>query len=67
MCIFEKETFFLCIQSLAYLGVKGIKKFNLINLRNGKHVACVHRVMDARGRLLSTKEAAESDSSFLSA
>ena len=25
--------------------------------RNGKRRACIHRVMDARGRLLSTKEA----------
>jgi len=43
-------------------------------LRNGKRAACNHGVMDARGRLLSTKEAQESheaiaecDSSFLSA
>ena len=27
------------------------------NLRNGKHAACNHEVMDALGRLLSTKEA----------
>ena len=27
------------------------------NLRNGKRAACNHGVMDARGRLLSTKEA----------
>ena len=42
-------------------------------LRNGKRAACNHGVMDARRRLLSTKEAlewkaiAECDSSFLSA
>ena len=43
-------------------------------LRNGKRAACNHGVMDARRRLLSTKEALEShsaiascDSSFLSA
>ena len=29
----------------------------LNNLRNGKRAACNHGVMDARGRLLSTKEA----------
>ena len=28
-----------------------------LNLRNGKRAACNHGVMDARGRLLSTKEA----------
>jgi len=28
-----------------------------IYLRNGKRAACNHGVMDARGRLLSTKEA----------
>ena len=28
-----------------------------IHLRNGKRAACNHGVMDARGRLLSTKEA----------
>ena len=27
------------------------------NLRNGKRAACNHGVMDARGRLLSIKEA----------
>ena len=32
--------------------------FKMYQLRNGKRAACVHRVMDdARGRLLSTKEA----------
>ena len=28
-----------------------------VKLRNGKRAACNHGVMDARGRLLSTKEA----------
>ena len=31
--------------------------FKGITLRNGKRAVCNHRVMDARGRLLSTKEA----------
>ena len=33
------------------------KSFNGLQLRNGKSAACNHGVMDARGRLLSTKEA----------
>ena len=33
------------------------KPLSSINLRNGKRAACNHGVMDARGRLLSTKEA----------
>ena len=32
----------------------------LEKLRNGKRAACNHGVMDARGRLLSTKEASPS-------
>ena len=35
------------------------------NLRNGKRAACNHGIMDARGRLLSTKEAYESPSAAL--
>ena len=36
--------------------VKAARKRD-IRLRNGKRAACNNRVMDARGRLLSTKEA----------
>ena len=36
--------------------VKAAKKWD-IRLRNGKRAACNHRVMGARGRLLSKKEA----------
>ena len=34
-----------------------LAQFNLLQLRNGKREVCNHGVMDARGRLLSTKEA----------
>ena len=54
--------------------VKSSDALNVNYLRNGKRVACNCRVMDACGRLLSTKDAQEShkaiascDSSFLGA
>ena len=31
----------------------------MVNMQRGKRAACNHRVMDARGRLLSMKEARE--------
>ena len=31
----------------------------MVNVQHGKRAACNHRVIDARGRLLSTKEARE--------
>ena len=50
-----------------------IGNFSIDQLRNGKHAACYRWVMDARRRLLSTKEAkelhkaiAKCNSSFLS-
>jgi len=41
-------------------GVTFTSFFELDYLRNGKRAACNHRVIYARGRLLSTKEAQES-------
>ena len=44
---------------VVYDAVQGGSNFYHLafKLRNGKHAACNHRVMDAHGRLLSTKEA----------
>ena len=39
------------------LGMGVAQGENRTNLRNGKRAACNHGVMDARRRLLSTKEA----------
>ena len=49
------------LKSLLHLGQNVIKFFTTLlhlgQLRNGKRAACNHGVMDARGRLLSKKEA----------